>query len=68
MRTFYKFMGTYQELESKFNKSPSSMICDSDPMAQLIPYLLSVDEIVIGAGCAQGRVCLLLWTPDAIAD
>ena len=35
MRTFYKFMGRYPELSSKFNKSPSSMICDSVPMAQL---------------------------------
>ena len=26
MRTFYKFMGRYPELASKFNKSPSSMI------------------------------------------
>ena len=28
MRTFYKFVGRYPELTSKFNKSPSSMICD----------------------------------------
>ena len=35
MRTFYKFMGRYPELASKFNKSPSSTICDSVPMAQL---------------------------------
>ena len=35
MRTFYKFMGRYLELASKFNKSPSSIICDSVPMAQL---------------------------------
>ena len=35
MRTFYKFVGRYPELVSKFNKSPSSMICDSVPMAQL---------------------------------
>ena len=35
MRTFYKFMGRYPELASKFNKSPSSVICDSVPMAQL---------------------------------
>ena len=35
MGTFYKFMGRYSELASKFNKSPSSMICDSVPMAQL---------------------------------
>ena len=35
MRTFYKFMGRYPELASKFNKSPSSVvICDSVPMAQ----------------------------------
>ena len=28
-----------------------------------------LDEIVIGARCcAQGRACLLLWTPDAIID
>ena len=61
-------MGRYQEL-AKFNKSPSSMICDSVPMAQYIPYLPSVDEIVIGDGCcAQGRACLLLRTPDAITD
>ena len=35
LRTFYKFMGRYPEVASKFNKSPSSMICDSVPMAQL---------------------------------
>ena len=35
MRTFYKFMGRYPELASKFNKSPSSVICDSVLMAQL---------------------------------
>ena len=35
MRKFYKFMGRYPELASKFNKSPSSMICDSVPTAQL---------------------------------
>ena len=35
MRTFYKFMGRYRELPSKFNKSPSSMIHDSVLMAQL---------------------------------
>ena len=34
-RTFYKFMGTYPELASKFNESPSSMICDSVLMTQL---------------------------------
>ena len=34
MRTFYKFMGGYPELASKSNKSPSSTICDSAPMAQ----------------------------------
>ena len=33
MRTFYKFMGRYPELASKFNKSTSSMIYDSVPMA-----------------------------------
>ena len=31
----YKFMGRYPELGSKSNKSTSSMICDSVPMAQL---------------------------------
>ena len=35
MRIFYKFMNRYPELASKFNKSPSSMICDSIPMSQL---------------------------------
>ena len=35
MRTFYKFMARYPELASKFNKNPSSMICDSVAMAQL---------------------------------
>ena len=49
MRTFCKFMGRYPEVASKFNKSPSSMVCDSVPMAQL--YLTSVNEIVIGARC-----------------
>ena len=54
MRTFYKFMGRYPELASKFNKSPSSMICDS--VGSVIPYLPSVDEVVMGARCcAQGR-------------
>ena len=33
MRTFYKFMGRYLELASKFNKVLSSMICDSVPIA-----------------------------------
>ena len=69
MRTFYKFVGRYPELASNFNKSPSSMICDSVPMAQLYPYLPSVDDIVISAGCcAKGRAYLLLRTPDAITD
>ena len=35
MRTFYKFIGRYPEFVSKFNKSPSPMICDSVLMAQL---------------------------------
>ena len=35
MRTFYKFMGRYPGPASKFKKSPSLMICDSVPMAQL---------------------------------
>ena len=35
LRTFYKFMGRYPEFESKFKKSPSSMIYDSVPMTQL---------------------------------
>ena len=35
MRTFYKFISRYPELASKFNKSLSSMICDSVPMVQL---------------------------------
>ena len=35
VRTFYKFMGRYPELASKFSKSPPSMTCDSVPMAQL---------------------------------
>ena len=30
-----QIMGRYPELASKFNKSPSSMISDSVPMAQL---------------------------------
>ena len=30
-----KFQSRYPELASRFNKSPSSMICDSAPMAQL---------------------------------
>ena len=34
IRTFYKFMGRYLEIASKFNKSPSSIICDSVPKAQ----------------------------------
>ena len=34
MRRFYKFMARYPELASKFNKTPSSVICDSVPMAQ----------------------------------
>ena len=51
MRTFYKFMGRYPELVSKFNKSQSSMICDGwCSHGSIIPYLPSVDEIVIGAG------------------
>ena len=67
MSTFYKFMGRYLEIALKFRKSPSSMICDSVSMAQL--YHISVDEIVIGAGCCtHSRPCLLLWTPDAITD
>ena len=35
MRTYYIFMGRYTELASKFNKSPSSVICDSVSNAQL---------------------------------
>ena len=35
MRTFYKFMDRYPELATKFSKSPSPMICDRIPMAQL---------------------------------
>ena len=70
MTTFYKFVGRYSELALKLNKSPSSMICDSVPMhGSIIPYLTSVDEIDIGAGCcAQGRECLLLRTLDATTD
>ena len=35
----------------------------------IIPYLPSVDEMDTGDGCcAQDRACLLLQTPDAIAD
>ena len=43
MRTFYKFIGRYPELASKFNKSLSSMIYKSIPMAQLchtLPQLI----------------------------
>ena len=42
-RTFCKFMERYPELASKFNKSPSSMICNSVRMAQLyhnLPQLM----------------------------
>ena len=35
IRTFYKFIGGYPKLAPKFNKSPSSMIYHSAPMAQL---------------------------------
>ena len=35
MRTFYKIMGGYPELALKFNKSPSSMTCESVTMALL---------------------------------
>ena len=35
MRAIYKFMGRYSELALKFNKSLSSMICDSVLVAQL---------------------------------
>ena len=67
MGTFYKFVGRYLEFARKFNKSPSSMICDSIPMAQL--YHTFPQLIVRGAGCcAQGRACLLLRTPDSIID
>ena len=52
MRTFYKFMGRYPENASKFNKSPSSVvICGSVLNGLIIPFLLLVDEIVIGARC-----------------
>ena len=69
MRTFFKFMGRYPELASKFNKSPSSMTCDSVTIPQIYHTFHSVNEIVIGAGCCtQGRACLLLRTPDAIID
>ena len=37
-----KFMGKYPELASKFNKSPSSMICDSVLMAQLYLTLMKL--------------------------
>ena len=40
MRTFCKFIGQYPELPSKFNKSPSSMVCDNVPMAQLYHHSL----------------------------
>ena len=33
--TFYQFISRYPELTSKFNKSPSSVMCDSVPMGQL---------------------------------
>ena len=41
MGTFHKDMARYPELALKFNKSPSSIICDSVPMAQFytIPSL-----------------------------
>ena len=69
MRAFCKSMGRYPELAPKFNKSPSSMICDSVPIGSIMSYLPSVNVIVIGAGCcAQGKACLLLRTPDAIID
>ena len=35
IRTLYKFMSRYPELVSKFNKSPSPMICAGVLMAQL---------------------------------
>ena len=35
MRTFYKFIGRYPELASKSNKSLSSLMCNSAPIAQL---------------------------------
>ena len=35
LRPFHQFMGRYPELASKVNKSQSSMICDSVPVAQL---------------------------------
>ena len=35
MKTFYKLMGRYPGFASKFNISPSSIICVSVPMAQL---------------------------------
>ena len=64
-RTFYKFMGRYPELSSKFNESPSS-ICDS---GSIKPYPPSVDEIVKGDGChAQGRACLFFRTLVVITD
>ena len=48
MRTFYKFMGRYPELASKFNKSPSSMIRDSVLMVQLyhsFPQLMKKSQV-----------------------
>ena len=69
MRTFWKFMGRHPELASKFDKRPSSMICDTVPVAQLYHIVPPVDKIVLGIGCCvQGRSCLLLGTPDAITE
>ena len=42
MRTFYKFMGRYPELASQYNKSPSSMICDSVLKAELYHTFLQL--------------------------
>ena len=44
MRIFYKFMGRYPQLASKFNKSSSS-ICDSVSMAQQMITQKMVDQV-----------------------
>ena len=67
-----KLMRTYEWISRarfKVQMTPSSMICNDVPMAQLYHNLPSADGIVIGAGCcAQGRACLLLLTSDATTD
>ena len=52
MGTLYNFAGRYPYIVSEYNKHPSSVVCDSVPMAQLYYTFPMSGKVVVDTECS----------------